>query len=60
MARSPLDKRNVRKLFQTGGTTYAVTLPIEYIRALGWQDDQQVTIRHDDKNNRLIIEDWNE
>ena len=60
MARASLDQRNVRKLFKTGGTTYTVTIPIEHIRDLDWQEDQQVVVKKDEKNNRLIIEDWSE
>jgi hypothetical protein len=39
MARRKLEERNVRKLNRTGGgRAISVTLPIEYIRELGWKD----------------------
>lgn len=57
MARRSLEDRNIRKLTRTGrGKSVSVTLPIEYIRALGWKDRQKVTVRKSGK--KLIIEDW--
>jgi bifunctional DNA-binding transcriptional regulator/antitoxin component of YhaV-PrlF toxin-antitoxin module len=60
MGRSRLDQRNTRKLFKTGGSTYAVTLPIEAIREMGWQENQKVNIYKDPDSDRLIVEDWDE
>ena len=59
MSRRDLDERNVRALYKTGDeTTYAVSLPIEHIRAMNWQDGQQVVITADEENGRLIVQDW--
>ncbi|MEX0930217.1 MAG: AbrB/MazE/SpoVT family DNA-binding domain-containing protein [Candidatus Paceibacterota bacterium] len=60
MARAPLDERNIRKLFKTGETTYAITLPIEIIRKFKWQENQKITISVDEDGKRLILEDWEE
>ena len=57
MARRKLDERNVRKLTRTGGgKSISVTLPIEEIRDLGWQDRQKVIVER--KGDTLIIKDW--
>jgi len=57
MARKSLEKRNIRKLTRTGGgKSVSVTLPIEFVRELKWQDRQKVTVRK--VGSRLIIEDW--
>ncbi|MCR4325291.1 MAG: hypothetical protein NUV59_00605 [Patescibacteria group bacterium] len=57
MARRKLESRNIRKLTRTGtGRSISLTLPIEYVRALRWQDRQKVVVRKSGK--KLIIEDW--
>lgn len=57
MARRELGERNIRKLTRTGGgESVSVTLPIEYIRTLGWRDRQKVVVHKSGK--KLIIEDW--
>ena len=53
------ENRHIRKLAKVGGgATYAITLPIEGIRALGWQEKQKLVVRLDKKNKRFIIKDW--
>ncbi len=39
-----------------GGTSYALVIPMKYIKELGWRDRQKLVIRKYGK--RLIIEDW--
>lgn len=57
MARKPLHKRSVRKLTRTGsGQSISVTLPIDEIRDLKWQDRQKVVIER--KGDTLVIKDW--
>lgn len=57
MARRALNERNIRKLTRTGrGQSVSVTLPIEFIRNLGWRDRQKVVVSQ--KGKKLIIEDW--
>jgi len=57
MARQKLEDRNVRKLTRIGnGKSVSVTLPIEYVRDLGWKDKQKVLVKK--SGQKLIIEDW--
>jgi antitoxin component of MazEF toxin-antitoxin module len=58
MARRRLKDRNIRNLGKIGNGSYMVTLPIEYVRELKWQDNQKVTVELDKKAKRLIIKDW--
>jgi bifunctional DNA-binding transcriptional regulator/antitoxin component of YhaV-PrlF toxin-antitoxin module len=51
------EEKNIRSLTKvSGGSSYAVTIPIEYIRKLKWKNKQKlvVTLYHD----RIIIRDW--
>ena len=57
MSSRTTEKRTVRKLTRTGtGRSISVTIPIEYIRALKWQDRQKVVVRKHGKT--LVITDW--
>ena len=56
MARRNLEDRNIRKLRKNEGGTTLVSLPIEYVRELRWQDRQKVVVTK--QGNKLIIEDW--
>ena len=56
MARRDRDKHNVRQLYVTGNGSYSITLPISYVRDLGWQRRQKVTVKK--SGRKLIIEDW--
>lgn len=57
MTRRILDERTIRKLFRIGrGRTVSVTLPIEFIRELGWREKQKVVVKK--KGKTLVIEDW--
>ena len=55
MAKSK-QKKIIRKLTMTGKYTYYVTIPREYIEALGWRRKQKVTLKLSGK--KIIIEDW--
>ena len=58
MSRRTLKEKNVRKLIRTGrGKSISLTLPIEYVKELGWKSKQKVTARKVGK--KLIIKDWN-
>ncbi|HIA92163.1 TPA: AbrB/MazE/SpoVT family DNA-binding domain-containing protein [Candidatus Saccharibacteria bacterium] len=60
MSKQGVNKRNVRKLGTIGNASqpsFYVTLPIDFIRALGWNSSQEVKIRK--HGNKLIIEDPN-
>ena len=50
-----IEDRNTRKLYKHSAS-YALTLPIEIIRELGWQENQKVVIKK--KGNGIYIEDW--
>ena len=59
MARNKIEDRNIRKLTKiAGGTSYAITLPIEYIRELKWRERQKLVVTK--AGNKLVIEDWKE
>jgi hypothetical protein len=51
------EDRNIRSLTKgSGGTSYYVTIPMEYIRKLKWKSKQklEVTLYQD----RIIVRDW--
>ena len=51
------EERNIRKLTRTGGgKSFSITLPVEFVRALGWKDHQKVAVRK--MNGALVIRDW--
>jgi len=57
MTRRKINERHIRSLTKVSrGTSYAVTIPIEYIRKLKWRDKQKLEVKlyHD----RIIIRDW--
>ena len=57
MARQEIQNRNIRKLTRTGrGASVSITLPIEFIRELGWKDRQKVVVEKAGKT--LVIKDW--
>ncbi len=59
MARRKLENRLVRSLNKTsGGKSYGITLPIEVVRAFRWQRRQKLELVVDEKNKRIIIQDW--
>jgi bifunctional DNA-binding transcriptional regulator/antitoxin component of YhaV-PrlF toxin-antitoxin module len=47
-----------RKITKTGDYTYYVTIPREYIEALGWRCKQKVAVKLSGK--KVVIEDWKE
>ena len=51
------EERNIRSLTKASrGTSYYVTIPIDYIRKLKWKSKQklEVTLYQD----RIIVRDW--
>lgn len=56
MSRRKLEQNHIRKLTRVGGTSIALTLPIEMIRALKWREKQKVIVKQQGK--KIIIEDW--
>jgi antitoxin component of MazEF toxin-antitoxin module len=57
MALRKAEERKVRSLTKiAGGSSYAVTIPIEYIRTLKWRGKQKLEVKlYQDK---IIIRDW--
>jgi len=54
MPRRSFEERNIRVLFRFAKRSFALTLPIEMLRDLGWQERQRIRIRKMGK--RIIIE----
>ena len=49
-------QRMIRTITQNNSGTYAVTLPINDMRKLGWRKGQKIVIKR--HGNKLVIEDW--
>ena len=57
MARRKIEDRNIRSLTKmSGGTSYGITIPMEYIRKLGWRSKQKLEVRM--YGDRIIVRDW--
>lgn len=56
MAREKIGSENIRRITRTGEVSFSVTLPIRYMRELGWREKQKVTVHR--RGKKLIIEDW--
>jgi len=57
MALSKTNDSKVRSLTKiAGGSSYAVTIPIEYIRELKWRGKQKLEVKL--YQGRIIIRDW--
>ena len=55
MARRAFDQRNIRVLLRFAKRSFAITLPIEIVRDLGWQEHTRVRIRKAGK--RIVVEE---
>lgn len=58
MAHAKTASEPVRKLTKVGGLSYSVTIPLDIIRAFGWQEHQKVVVKK--RGKKIIIEDWKE
>lgn len=57
MTRRKIGERNIRSLTKvSGGTSYSITIPIEYIRKLKWRAKQKLEVKL--YQDRIIINDW--
>jgi len=56
MAFAKSSSQPIRKLTRVGGQSYSVTIPLDYIRALGWKERQKVVVTM--KGKKITIEDW--
>lgn len=57
MTRRKLDEENIRSLMKIG-SSYAVTIPMEYVRKLKWREKQNLEVKL--VQDRLVIKDWKE
>lgn len=55
MSRRKSNEESIRKI-KKSGDSYAITLPINIIRELGWKEKQKVVAKR--KGKKIIIEDW--
>jgi len=51
-----ISNTRTHKIIKVGESGYTLTLPVEFVRFLQWQEKQKVNITLEGK--RLIIEDW--
>lgn len=59
MARRKLHKRNIRKLTKSsGGDSYGIILPIEFVRKLRWRAKQKLRVTLDKRRKTIRIKDW--
>lgn len=57
MALQKTGSEPIRKISKVAnGNSYAVTLPKDIIRELGWQEHQKVIIER--RGNEIVIRDW--
>ena len=57
MTRRKNEENNIRSLQKvSGGSSYAVTIPIEFIRKLKWKEKQKLEVKM--YKDRIIIRDW--
>ncbi|OGG43215.1 hypothetical protein A2841_03550 [Candidatus Kaiserbacteria bacterium RIFCSPHIGHO2_01_FULL_48_10] len=55
--RRKVGKENIRSLSKvSSGKSYAITLPKDLLRALGWKERQKLIVSV--KRKRLIVRDW--
>ncbi len=55
MGRNKSDRENIRSLTKVGGSSYAVTIPKDFIRKLKWREKQKLEVKL--YQDRIIIRD---
>ena len=55
MTRRKSSEENIRKI-KMSGDSYAITLPIDMVRELGWREKQKVVVAKRGKG--ILIRDW--
>jgi bifunctional DNA-binding transcriptional regulator/antitoxin component of YhaV-PrlF toxin-antitoxin module len=55
-SKNSVSDTRTHKLTISGGKSYSIVLPVEFIRHLKWRERQKLDITLDGK--KLIIEDW--
>jgi len=57
MEKNTISHTKERKLSKVAsGQSYSMTLPIEFIRHLGWKEKQKLTVTLE--GDTLVIKDW--
>jgi len=56
MPRRVVSESDMRSISKAGSKSYAVTIPIEYIRQLGWHERQKVRVTL--RGSKIVITDW--
>ncbi len=57
MARRKIGEENIRSLTKlAGGGSYGITLPMAYVKKLGWRSKQKLEVKL--YGDRIIIKDW--
>ncbi len=57
MTRRKTGENNIRSLRKlSGGASYGITIPVEYIRNLKWRLKQKLEVKL--YKDRIIIRDW--
>lgn len=56
MSRRKITKENIRKIQQSSRGSYYLSIPIKFIRNLGWKERQKVVVKRSGK--KLIVSDW--
>jgi len=55
MTRRKLDEENIRSLMKIGNS-YALTIPLEFIRKLKWKEKQKLEVSM--YQDRIVVKDW--
>jgi antitoxin component of MazEF toxin-antitoxin module len=55
--RRKIEDQKVRKIFESGDS-YAITLPKDLVRELGWQDNQKLVAKR--YGDGILFRDWEE
>lgn len=59
MTRRKDEEKHIRSLTKiSGGSSYAITVPIEYVRKLKWKEKQKLEVKL--IQDRIVIRDWKE
>ncbi len=59
MPRRKTGEEHIRTLTKlAGGGSYGITLPMEYVKKLGWRSKQKLEVKI--YGDRLVIKDWKE
>lgn len=54
MGRRQMDKRRKRTIMKNNTGTYMVSLPVEFMRVLGWTQGQEITVKR--RGETLLLE----